>query len=523
MIRLSKFQLVFVVLVIVWGSLLALPNFLSEATLSRFPAFMPTQRVNLGLDLKGGAQLLLEAEVEKSILDRFEQLGMDIKKNLRKESLGYQSLTVIPQKDASPKIVFVPRIGDDRARVRKAIREASALLQVTGGTDNQLIVTYSDASYTEMVRGIIGRTRDIIHKRIDAYGTSEPTILIQGTDRILVQLPGVSDPARVKELLGTTAKMSFHLVPAQASEGSGYTSATAKTVPLRDEKSDLAIEKQAVLSGENLVNAQPRTSQETGEWEVHFELDGAGAAKFGEITANNIGRRFAIVLDDKIITAPRINGAIPGGSGMITGSFSSESAHDLALLMRSGALPAPIKVIEERLVGPDLGQDSINAGKNATILAVVLVGIFMIVSYAFFGFVANVGLIANLILLVGGLSMLGATLTLPGIAGIALTLGMAVDANVLIFERIREELAMGRKNNQAISAGYDRAMTTIIDSNITTLLAALVLFYYGSGPIQGFAVTLSLGIIISMFTAITFTRVIITLWINWFRPKTLSI
>lgn len=523
MIRLSKFQLVFVSLVIIWGSLLALPNFVSDNTLASLPSFFPKQRFNLGLDLKGGAQLLLEAEVEKSIVDKFENLTVEIKKNLRKEGLGYKSVVVTPQKDASPVITLTPRSGDSVPKVRQAIRKANPLFQITEASESQIKVMYSEASYKELLQSIIGRTRDIIQKRIDAYGTAEPTILIQGTDRVLVQLPGVKDPARVKELLGTTAKMTFHLVPAQASEGNGYKSPNSKSLKLADADVELAVEKQPLLSGESLTNAQPRTSQETGEWEVHFELDGPGAAKFGEITANNIGRRFAIVLDNKIITAPRINSAIPGGHGLISGNFSSESAHDLALLMRSGALPAPIKVIEERVVGPDLGQDSINAGQNATVLAVVLVGIFMLVSYALFGLVANIGLVANLVLLVGGLSAFGATLTLPGIAGIALTLGMAVDANVLIFERIREELALGRKNNQAITAGYDRAMTTIIDSNITTLLAALVLFYYGSGPIQGFAVTLSLGIIISMFTAITFTRVIITLWINWLRPKKLSI
>lgn len=523
MIRISLWKKLFVFAALLWGVVLALPNFLADATLDALPAFLPKQRFNLGLDLKGGSQLLLEVDLSKGIEDRMASLSDDIRKKLRRANIGYADMRA-----KGAEVFFTLRHIDKQVEAQKLLREIDPQLAISYAPDTQaFVVTMSAERLKERKMMMLNQTREIIQRRIDAYGTAEPTILLQGEDRILVQLPGVKEPARVKELLGTTAKMTFHLVPSQAHENSDYTSSDTMKLPVRSREGGqgtmtLAVDKIPLLGGENLVNAQPTTNSENGQWEVAFELDGSGAAKFAEITRNNVGRRFAIVLDNQIITAPVINGAIPGGRGVIQGSFDSEGAHDLALLMRSGALPAPLKIIEERVVGPDLGQDSIDAGKRATVLAIIMVGFFMILAYMFLGVIANVGLIANLILLVAGLSLLGATLTLPGIAGIALTIGMAVDANVLIYERIREELRLGRKIQQAIDAGYNRAMTTIIDSNVTTLLAAAVLFYYGSGPVQGFAVTLTLGILVSMFTAISFTRVLVALWINWRKPKTLE-
>lgn len=523
MIRIPLWKKIFVWAVLAWGSILALPNFLSDATLKSLPDFLPKQRFNLGLDLKGGSQLLLEVDLSKGIQDRMASLSDDVRRKLRKANIGYANIQAKVEG-----VNFTLRHPEKENAAQKLIRDIDPSLQIQYVKETQqVIVSFGEEKLRERKKMMLSQTREIIQRRIDAYGTAEPTILTQGKDRILVQLPGVKEPGRVKELLGTTAKMIFHLVPAQAYENSDYSSGDTITLRVREKEgrgeARLPIEKVPLLGGENLVNAQPTTSNETGEWQVAFELDSVGSSKFAEITRNNVGRRFAIVLDNEIITAPVIRGAIPGGRGVIEGQFSGESAHDLALLMRSGALPAPLKVIEERVVGPDLGQDSIDAGQKATVVAVLLVGGFMILAYMFFGVVANIGLAANLILLVGGLSFLGATLTLPGIAGIALTLGMAVDANVLIYERIREELRLGHKLQKAIDAGYERAMATIVDSNVTTLLAAAVLFYYGSGPIQGFAVTLTLGILISMFTAISFTRLIIAGWVNWHKLKTLEV
>lgn len=525
MIHISFWKKAFIFIVLFFGFLFALPNFLSDESLKNLPDFFPKHRFNLGLDLKGGSQLLLEVELNKGIEDRMSGLADDIRKKLRRSNIGYADM-----KAKGDEVLFVIRHVEKQAQVFKIIKEIDPQLVVAYEPTTQIFkISLSIERLKERKLMMLNQTREIIQRRIDAYGTAEPTILLQGEDRILVQLPGVKEPGRVKELLGTTAKMTFHLVPSQAYENGDYSGPDTIKLPVRvreaggEQNVTLAIEKNPLLGGENLINAQPTTSHESGQWEVAFELDSVGASKFAEITRNNVGRRFAIVLDNQIITAPVINGAIPGGRGVIQGRFDTEAAHDLALLMRSGALPAPLKIIEERVVGPDLGQDSIQSGQRATIISVLMVGGFMILAYMVLGVIANIGLVANLILLLAGLSVLGATLTLPGIAGIALTLGMAVDANVLIYERIREELRLGRKIQQAIDSGYNRAMTTIVDSNVTTLLAAAVLFYYGSGPIQGFAVTLTLGIIISMFTAISVTRVIIAGWINWRKPKTLEL
>ena len=382
-----------------------------------------------------------------------------------------------------------------------------------------------------MIRGrktaAVQQSIEIVRRRVDETGTREPTIQQQGDDRILVQLPGIDDPERIKRLLGKTAKMSFHLVDQRNS----VESAMAGRIPpgswlLPSEGEDrrmYLIRKRVMVSGDTLIDAQPSTDSRTNEPVVTFRFDTAGAKRFGSATSKNVGKLFAIVLDRKVISAPVIREPILGGSGQISGSFSFQSAQDLALLLRAGALPAPLTILEERSVGPGLGADSIAAGKIASIIGIILVVVFMVAAYGLFGFMADIALIVNMVLILGALSFLQATLTLPGIAGIVLTIGMAVDANVLVFERIREEVRSGRTPISSIDAGYTRAFTTIIDANLTTLIAALLLYAFGSGPVRGFAVTLSIGIITSMFTAIMLTRLMIVIWLRRTKPDVLPL
>lgn len=367
---------------------------------------------------------------------------------------------------------------------------------------------------------------EIVRRRIDELGTTEPVIQQQGTDRILVQVPGLDDPQRLKELLGQTAKMNFRLV---SNAMSGQQALASRTVPSGTEilytadepRAPVLVERRIMVGGDRLVDAQPGFDQRNGQPVVNFRFDSSGARQFGEVTRNNVGRPFAIVLDDKVISAPRINEPIMGGSGQISGSFTVQAANDLAILLRAGALPAPLNVLEERTVGPGLGADSIRAGEIAAVIGSVAVVVFMIASYGFFGLLANIALFLNVAMIFAALSILQATLTLPGIAGIVLTIGMAVDANVLIYERIREEIAAGKGPIPAIEAGYNRALSSILDANITTLISAAILFQMGSGPVRGFAVTLGIGIITSVFTAFTVNRLMVSVWLRRRRPKTL--
>ncbi len=508
------------------GILFALPNFMGSEALVKMPHWFPTERVNLGLDLQGGSHLLLEVDVKTALKDRMQFTLEGVRKTLRQEKIGYTDLRQIDDT-----ITLKVRDQADVAAVAPAIRKMDRELDVILEGNTARIVLTPEA-LKERKKHILDQSIEIVRRRIDELGTKEPTIQRQGEDRIVVQLPGLDDPSTVKRLLGKTAKMVFHLVHPDASPADvarGILPPGTMLAESNESKREnsrrpevYAIYKQPLLSGENLVNASVGFD-EYNRARVHFQFDTMGGRKFAEITRENVGKQLAIVLDGKVISAPVINGVIPGGSGEITGTFTVEEANELALLMRAGALVAPLTVIEERTVGPDLGADSIEAGKRATIVSVIMVAIFMLVAYAFTGIVANIAMCFNLIITVAVLSMIGATLTLPGIAGIALTLGMAVDANVLINERIKEELRLGRKMMAAIDAGYKRAMATILDSNITTVIGAAALYFFGSGPIRGFGVTLTIGIAISMFTAISLTRVVLVGWIKWRKPKELSI
>jgi preprotein translocase subunit SecD len=388
--------------------------------------------------------------------------------------------------------------------------------------DNLFMIRFTDQAILAIKNSAVDQSIEIVRRRIDETGTREPTIQRQGLDRILVQVPGLDDPERLKRLLGKTAKMSFHLLDNRGSMTEALKGRIPPGTMLLSSIEDTSegqvrrylVKKRVAVAGDRLIDSQPSYDSRSGQPIVNFRFDTLGGKKFGDVTKRNVNRPFAIVLDGKVISAPVIREPILGGSGQISGNFTISGAQDLALLLRAGALPAPLTILEERTVGPGLGADSIASGKTASIIGLVLVIIFMIITYGIFGVFANVALLVNMVLILGGLSLLQATLTLPGIAGIVLTIGMAVDANVLVFERIREEVRAGRTPISAIDSGYNRAITTIIDANLTTLIAALILFYFGSGPVRGFAVTLSIGIVTSMFTAIMLTRLLVVAWIK---------
>jgi preprotein translocase subunit SecD len=519
-------RVLLVVIVCLLGAIFAVPTFLSPTTVEKLPGWFPRHRVNLGLDLQGGSHLLLEVDVNSGLKDRLSMAVDDIRKLLRTEKIGYVGLML-----QGEHITFKVRDPQQLETAAEIIRKTGGGYELTVIKPDRIELRFAEHVLRDFRDNLIKQSVEIVNRRINELGTRESSIQRQGENRIIVQLPGIQDPSHVKSLLGQTAKLTFRLVDAErptADLVNHIAPPGTEILPSEDrhDRGDTVVHyvvsKQVLLTGEHLVDAQV-TFDEYNRPEVAFRFNNMGGRKFGEITRDHVGRQLAIVLDNKVISAPRINGPIPGGNGVIIGQFTVQEANDLALLMRAGALPAPLTIIEERTVGPDLGADSITAGTRGTYIAVALVVVVMLVIYAFFGFIANVALIFNLVLLISALALTGSTLTLPGIAGIALTMGMAVDANVLIYERIKEELRLGRRIPSAIDAGYKRAMATILDSNLTTLIGAAALYFFGSGPIKGFGVTLSFGIIISMFTAIALTRVIIDAWLRWRKPKTLSI
>ena len=532
MIRFARWKMVLIAVICLGGLLFALPNVMPKQTREALPTWLPNQTMNLGLDLRGGSHLLLEVEIKSVFRERFTNLVQAMRTELRRERIPYRNIgvqgnaagvTIIDPDKAGPK-------GTNMERGRRLLRGIEQGLEIEEVADGRLLLRYSETARRDLLNQAMAQSIEIVRRRVDEFGTSEPTIQRQGEDRILVQLPGVDDPERVKRLIGQTAKMNFHLVDERYQPG-GALPATPPPgsffAQLEDNRGGAqrsltyVLRRRVMVSGENLVDSQP--SFEQGQPVVSFRFDSLGARKFAQVTRTNVGKPFAIVLDGKVISAPVIREPILGGSGIITGGFTVNEAQDLAVLLRAGALPAPMKILEERTVGPDLGADSIASGEIACLIGFVLVVIFMFLAYSTLGVFANIALVANLILITGALSLLQATLTLPGIAGIVLTIGMAVDANVLVFERIREELRGGRTMLSAIDAGYGRAFTTILDSNLTTLIAALLLFEFGSGPVRGFAVTLAIGLVTSMFTAILLTRFQIATWVAWRRPKTLPL
>jgi preprotein translocase subunit SecD len=512
----------------------AIPNFFPESVVESWPKWAQ-RHVVLGLDLQGGSHILLEVDSNAVRKEKVEALRDDVRRVLRDARIGYTGLVA-----RGDTVEVRLREGADQAQALSKLRELSQPLGgILGGSGQRSVdindggnglyrLTVTQAAMTERIRQSVDQSIQIIERRVNELGTVEPSIQRQGIDRVLVQVPGLQDPQRLKELLGKTAKMTFRLVDVTNS----IPDAVQGRVPPDDEllyegkgerRAPILVEKRVMVSGEDLTDAQPSFDQRTSEPVVTFRFNTAGARKFAQVTQENVGRPFAIVLDNEVISAPVIREPIIGGSGQISGNFTVESANDLAILLRAGALPAPLTVVEERTVGPGLGQDSIAKGKTASYAGAVLVVVFMLATYGLFGIFASVAVAINVAMIFGILSLLSATLTLPGIAGIVLTVGMAVDSNVLIYERLREEVRSGRNPIAALDAGFTRALATIIDSNITTFIAAAVLFFIGTGPVRGFALTLGIGIITTVFTAFTLTRLMAAAWYRVVRPKTIPI
>jgi len=514
MYKLSRSRIIMILAVCLIGIFFAVPNLVPNKSV--LPSWW--QPINLGLDLQGGSNLLLEVKMDEVLKERMNMIEDSVRQTLREHKIRYADLN-------SGDAVVNVSVENINARSKAAglFRKLSSDYEVSEDDNGTLLIKYSDVALAKLKAQVVEQSIEIVRRRIDALGTKEPVIQRQGENRIVVQLPGLQNPEEVKSLLGKTAKMSFHLVDSSSSAMDarrGKLSGSSKLIK-GTEGETYVIFRKPVVGGEHLKTANVQFQD--GRPVVGFEFDTIGGKKFGEATKNNINERLAIVLDNEVISAPEIQTAILGGSGVITGNFTTQSANDLALLLKSGALPAPLEVLEERTVGAGLGADSIRAGVLASIVGLIAVVAFIIAAYGLFGVFTTISLFANLFLMLGALSFIGATLTLPGIAGIILTIGMAVDANVLIFERMREEVKHGRSPRDAADAGFTEAWNTILDSNLTTLVAAFVLFYFGTGPVRGFAVTLTIGIATSMFTSVTVTRLIIASWLVRHKPTKLPI
>jgi preprotein translocase subunit SecD len=513
--------------------LFAVPNFLPTKMVDSWPAWAQ-RHVVLGLDLQGGSHILLEVDSKAVRKEMLETLRDDVRRVLREARIGYTGL-VVRGNSVEVRIREGQNSGQAQEKLQTLSQPLGGILSATGHRNidissepnNLYRLTLTDPAILERVRQAVAQSIEIIGRRVNELGTVEPLIQREGNDRILVQVPGLQDPTRLKQLLGKTAKLDFHMVDTSVSAQE----AAQGHVPPEDEilysarepKIPYLIEKRVLVSGADLTDAQPGFDPRTSEPIVSFRFNTSGARKFAQVTQENVGKPFAIVLDNQVISAPVIREPILGGSGQISGSFTVQSANDLAILLRAGALPAPLTIIEERTVGPGLGADSIAQGKISSYVGAAMVVLFMFATYGLFGLFANIAVAINVAMIFGVLSMLNATLTLPGIAGIVLTVGIAVDSNVLIYERIREEVRGGRTPINAIDAGFSRALATILDSNITTFIAAAVLFYIGTGPVRGFAVTLGIGIITTVFTAFTLTRLIVAYWVRWRRPQRVPI
>jgi len=464
-----------------------------------------SKNINLGLDLQGGSYLLLEVDSNPVLMRNLQQKLVNLRTQLKEKKIKYQDLSIEDQSikfkvDKNDIDTFIKFFLNKNNNINFYYDNYRSYEMEHVVDKTYIYISYTKFGLVEIKKLTLNQSLEIVRKRIDEVGTNEPTIIKRGNDRILIELPGLQDPNRIKKLLGKTASLSFRLV-SDLDDSFG-----SEKLPFEDGQSELNVSRRVLVSGDNLINAKPALDNQSNQAVVSFTFDRVGAKKFGRGTADNIGKQLAIILDNKIISAPSISEAILGGNGQITGNFTFQSATDLALLLRSGALPAPLNIIEERTVGPDLGEDSIKAGAISLCIGFFLVILFMFYKYKTLGFIANLALIINLALLIGVLTLLEATLTLPGIAGIILTVGMAVDANVLIFERIKEELKTEKSIMHAFDIGYKKAQSAVLDANVTTLISALILFFLGSGPVKGFAVTLGIGIITTLFTAYFFAR-----------------
>lgn len=531
MLQVASWRVILVIVATVFGVLYASPNFIPAQLREQLPGFLPSQGINLGLDLRGGSQLLLEIDSADVLQRQLDNTADQMAAALQAASprIRYTGRGVV---DGAARVRLVDIA--DRDRAMQALRPLAQnpaggdpILTFSEGTDGVLEARMSPDYIRQLTRQAAEQSREVIRRRIDPTGTAEVSIVRQGDDRIVVQAPGMTDPQLLKERIGQTALMTFNMVrnlsPEEAQSGRIPPGAIVAPPYPGTAQDPVVVERRPRFTGERLVRAQPSTDARTNEYVLSFQLDNEGSRLFCRITRDNVGNRFAILLDGQVLTAPNIQEPICGGSGQISGSFTAQSANELAVMLRAGALPAPLNVIEERTVDPTLGQQAINNGTMAGIIAGVVTLAFMVLAYGLFGLIACVALVVNGLLIVAAMSMIGAGLTLPGIAGLILTIAMAVDANVLIYERMREEAAQGRSPALAIDAGFARAMVTIVDANLTTILAALILFQFGAGPVRGFAWTLSIGVVTSVFTAVLVTQILIAWWFRTARPKSLPI
>ncbi len=514
MLYFSKIKIISIIIFTVIFSYFTASNFF------KFDDNFLKKKINLGLDLQGGSYLLLEIDNEPVITQKLQNKLSSLRKYFKNENIIFKNLKLINNELISFTLnqefveKFSSLLEDKNSDINPYYQRFKTHEFDFNVKDNVFNLKYSKYGLIELKKTSINQALEIVRRRIDEIGTNEPNILRRGSDRILVELPGLDDPQRIKSLLGKTANLTFRFVIQNEEPSFG-----SEKLATEDGSEELIVSKRIIISGENLVDAIPRMDNQSNQTVVSFTLDRVGAKRFAKATMSGIGKRLAIVLDGKIVSAPVVRDAIVSGSGQISGNFTFQSATDLSLLLRSGALPAPLNIIEERTVGPDLGQDSIDAGILALIIGFFLVIFFMLFKYKVFGLIANVALIFNLFLLVGVLTLFEATLTLPGIAGIILTVGMAVDANVLIFERIKEEIKIEKNNILAFDSGYNRSKTAVIDANVTTLISAIILFFLGSGPVKGFSVTLGVGIFTTLFSVYFIARLLTSLYVTRNKHK----
>ncbi|MFC7551792.1 protein translocase subunit SecD [Pseudoroseomonas wenyumeiae] len=528
MLYFARWKVAAILGVILLGVLLTLPNLFPRASI---PSWLPARQISLGLDLRGGSYLLLEVDTAAVVKERLESLADATRTRLRQANIGYVNLAIQPDER---RLSFRLRDPGQSEAALAALRELANPVAIGGGAtapDIDLAVTpegvvsatISEAALRARASAAVEQSVEIVRRRIDESGTSEALIARQGNSRILVQLPGVEDPNRIKELLGRTARMTFRLLDENANPSAGTPPPGVEFLEGEQPGQRYAVRRRVEVDGANLSDARTGQNPQTGEWVVNFTFDSLGTRRFAEITRQNVGRPFAVVLDNKVITAPVIREPITGGSGQISGSFNAASANDLAVLLRAGALPAPLTVVEERTVGPELGADAIRAGLLSLAVGATFVFLYMGLAYGLLGWFANVALLVNLLLMAAALSVLEATLTLPGIAGVVLTLGTALDANILINERIREETRLGKPPASALEAGFTKASGTIMDSNLTNLIAMACLYGFGSGPVRGFAITVAIGTVVQMWTATTLVRLFVSWWYRARRPRTLPV
>ena len=518
MLYFSKLKVILIYILIIFLSYFTILNFLSQ----NYKLF--DNKINLGLDLQGGSYLLLEVDSNPIVVQKLQNKFSDLKKYFKNQNIKFRNIKIKNNQiqfelEDSSIDTFITAFTEEKDNLLNNYLDQYRAFEFDHTIDNNTVfINYSKFGIIKIKNSTIDQALEIVRRRIDEVGTNEPNILKRGNERILVELPGLDDPERIKNLLGKTANLSFRFITDQDSSEFG-----SEKMFFEDNVEEAFVNKRIILSGDNLIDAQPRMDNQTNQTVVTFSMDRLGTKKFAKATIDGVGKRLAIILDNKIISAPVIREAITGGNGQISGDFTFQSATDLALLLRSGALPAPLSIIEERTVGPDLGKDSIDAGTIALIIGFILVNIFMLLRYRLFGLIADLTLVVNLFLLVGILTIFEATLTLPGIAGIILTVGMAVDANVLIFERIKEEIKVEKNNLIAFDGGYKRARTAVLDANITTLIAAVILFFFGSGPVKGFAITLGIGIVSTLFSVFYFARHLTSVYVSKNKDKTITL